>query len=447
MNITIKKGHDIQIAGVPSSEISKHSNLSSIALLPTEFRGVKPKLLVKEGDRVQIGVPLFFDKTNPEVKWASPGGGVINEIQFGPRRVLEKIGIDIDGQEESRSVTKYSESDLDLLRRENVMETILSSHLMHLIRQRPFNKVADPKEKPRDIFISAINSAPLTVDLELVLKGSLKQFQAGITALSKVTEGNVYLGVRPNSVLQKINNAASVTIKGPHPSGNVGIQTHHIAPINPGDVIWTVSAQDVVTLGKLFLTGRYDPSKVVTIGGPGIKNPMHVRTRTGVSMRSLLHEQLIEDPIRIISGDVLTGKEAHQTGYLGFYDSTVSVLPDTITREFINMLKPGNKKTRYSLSSAFMKIGNALFNFNTSQNGSHRAMVPISAWEKVLPMDIYPNALFRAILSNDIEEMEQLGIWECDDEDFALCSFACPSKIDVGSVIRMGLDLMEIEGQ
>jgi Na+-transporting NADH:ubiquinone oxidoreductase subunit A len=281
----------------------------------------------------------------------------------------------------------------------------------------------------------------------LVLKGSLKQFQAGITALSKVTEGNVYLGVRPNSVLQEINNAVPVTIKGPHPSGNVGIQTHHIAPLNPGDVIWTVSAQDVVTLGKLFLTGRYDPSKVVTIGGPGVKNPMHVRTRTGVSMGSLLHEQLIDGPIRIISGDVLTGKEAHQTGYLGFYDSTVSVLSDTITREFINMIKPGNKKTRYSLSSAFMKIGNALFNFNTSQNGSHRAMVPINAWEKVLPMDIYPNALFRAILSNDIEEMEQLGIWECDDEDFALCSFACPSKIDVGSVIRMGLDLMEIDGQ
>jgi Na+-transporting NADH:ubiquinone oxidoreductase subunit A len=446
MNITIKKGHDIQIAGVPSSEISNHSNSSSIALSPTEFRGVKPKSLVKEGDRVQIGVPLFFDKTKPDVKWASPGGGVINEIQFGPRRVLEKIVIDIDEQEESKSATKYSESDLDLLRRENVMETILSAHLMHLIRQRPFNKVADPKEKPRDIFISAINSAPLTVDLELILKGSMKHFQAGITVLSKVTEGNVYLGVRPNSVLQEINNTVPVTIKGPHPSGNIGIQIHHIAPLNLGDIIWAVSAQDVVTLGKFFLTGRYDPSKVVTIGGPGVKNPMHVRTRTGVSMSSLLHGQLIDEPIRIISGDVLTGKETHQTGHLGFYDSTVSVLPDTVKREFINMLKPGNKKTRYSLSSAFMKIGNALFNFNTSQNGSHRAMIPFNAWENVLPMDIYPNALFRAILANDIEEMEQLGIWECDDEDFALCSFACPSKIDVGSVIRNGLDLMEAEG-
>ena len=242
-----------------------------------------------------------------------------------------------------------------------------------------------------------------------------------------------------------MRNVRCFSIKGPHPSGNVGIQIHHISPIKPGDIIWTVNAQDVVTMGNLFLKGEYDPSKVITIGGPGIKNPKYIRSRTGGSVRSLLGNELTGDPNRIISGDVLTGREVKKNGFLGFYDSSLSVIFDSIRREFLGMLHPGNKKTRYSLSSSFMKFGNASFNFNTSQNGSQRAMVPINAWENVLPMDIYPNALFRAILSNDIEEMEQLGIWECDDEDFALCSFACPSKIDVGAVIRKGLDLMEAE--
>ncbi|MDP6684996.1 MAG: Na(+)-translocating NADH-quinone reductase subunit A [Candidatus Marinimicrobia bacterium] len=446
MNITIKKGHDIQITGVPSGEIKPLPDPPTLAILPVEFRGVKPKLLVKEGDAVHIGSPLFFDKTKPEIKFASPGGGTIKVIQFGPRRVLEKIEIDLDRNEEHNSISFPFEKKIETLNREKVLETILSANLFHLIRQRPFNKVGDPKDEPRDIFISAINSAPLTVDLELILKDSLTQFQSGITVLSKLTEGNVYLGLRPDSSLNEIKHAECVTVNGPHPAGNIGIQIHHTSPIKPGEVIWTVNAQDVVVLGNLFLTGKYDPTRVVTMGGLGVKDPVHVRTRAGISMASLLHDQLVNEPSRIISGDVLTGKEIYKTGFLGFYETTVSVLPDTVNREFLGMLRPGNKYSRYSLSSAFLKLGNAQFDFNTSQSGSHRAMVPLNAWEKVLPMDIFPNALYRAILAKDVEEMEQLGIWECDDEDFALCSFACPSKIDVGGVIRQGLDLMEIEG-
>jgi len=446
MNITIKRGHDIQIVGAPSKEILHISNPSKIAIMPVEFRGVKPKLLVEEGDSVKKGSPLFFDKSKPDVKWASPGGGKINQIQFGPRRVLEKIEIELDKDEAQDPSVSYTQTEIENLSSDKVLDTILSANLFPLIRQRPFNKIANPSDTPRNIFISAINTAPLTVDLELVLKNKIEQFQAGITALTKLTKGNVYLCIKSNSILSEIRGAEKVNVSGPHPSGNVGIQIHKIKPINPGDIIWSINAQDVVVFGNLFLNGIYDPSKVITVAGPGATNPVHVKARTGISLQSLLYEHIDEEPVRIISGDVLTGKEMMKTGFIGFYDSTVSILPDTVKREFLGMLNPGNKKNRYSLSSAFMKLGNAAFRFNTSQNGSKRAVVPLNAWEKVLPMDIYPNELFRAILARDVEEMEQLGIWECDDEDFALCSFSCPSKIDVGSVIRQGLDLIEAEG-
>ena len=359
---------------------------------------------------------------------------------------MEKIEIELDKDEAQDPSVSYTQTEIENLSSDKVLDTILSANLFPLIRQRPFNKIASPIDSPRDIFISAINTAPLTVDLELVLKNKIEQFQAGITALTKLTKGNVYLCIKSNSILSEIRGAEKVNVSGPHPSGNVGIQIHKIKPINPGDIIWSINAQDVVVFGNLFLNGIYDPSKVITVAGPGATNPVHVKARTGISLQSLLYEHIDEEPVRIISGDVLTGRKVMKTGFIGFYDSTVSILPDTVEREFLGMLNPGNKKNRYSLSSAFMKLGNAAFRFNTSQNGSKRAVVPLNAWEKVLPMDIYPNELFRAILANDVEEMEQLGIWECDDEDFALCSFSCPSKIDVGAVIRQGLDIIEVEG-
>ncbi len=246
--------------------------------------------------------------------------------------------------------------------------------------------------------------------------------------------------------LSNLENCNLHSISGPHPAGNVGIQIHHIAPLKPGEIIWTVNIQHLIILGKLFLTGKIDPTIIVAVGGPGAKNPVHIKTRIGAKISTLVEDQLGNDESRIISGDVLTGRTVEINDYLGFYDTIVSIIQEDHSRPFLGWIQPGSSKKSYSLTRSFMSFGKKTFNFSTKQNGSVRALVPIDAWEDMLPMDILPNPLYRSILACDIEEMEQLGVLECDDEDFALCSFTCPSKIDVGMVIRKGLDMMKAEG-
>ena len=430
------------MSGIPNTDIASAAAPQNVSILPSSFRGVKPKLMVDEGDQVKIGSPLFFDKTKPEVSWASPASGNVTSIQFGARRVIEKIEITVENNDKV-SIQTLSQGEFESASRKTILDKILKANLFPLIRQRPFNKVADPKDIPRDIFISGHNSSPLSVDLSRLIKDEKDIFQTGLNVLKKLTEGNVYLTLGSS---MEFDNVITQTISGPHPSGNVGIQIHHTKPLRPGDVIWSVNAQHVITLGKLFQTGSYDPTVIVSIGGSGATNPSTVKTITGVNIGLLVEEQNLKEPIRLISGDVLTGKTVENTDFLGFYDSSVSIINDDVKRPFLGMLSPGSSRTKYSLTKAFLSFGNKAFNFTSSQNGELRAMVPLNAWEDVLPMDIYPNPLYRAILAQDIEEMEKLGIWECDDEDFALCSFACPSKIDVGGVVRDGLDLMEKEG-
>ena len=440
-NIVIKKGHDIKMSGRPLNNSFSENPCSSVALMPNQFRGVKPKLMVSEGEKVKIGQALFFDKTKPDVKWASPANGIVKEVKFGARRIIEKIEISIDGDEALKSEV-LSKEQIKSSDRETILSYILNSNLFPLIRQRPFNKVADPNLVPRDIFISGYNTGPLAVDLDQIITENKESFQLGLTALSKLTPGELFLTLKNKITFE---DAKVQTISGPHPAGNVGIQIHHTKPLKPNDVIWTVNAQHVITLGKLFKTGFYNPKIIVSIGGSGAGTPDVVKTCTGANIKSFLNNQSMEKPVRIISGDVLTGNSVNEDDFIGLYDSAITILDDNVKRPFIGMLSLGSSKTKYSLTNTFLTLTNPLFNFTTAQNGEKRAMVPINAWEKVLPMDILPNPLYRAILSQDIEEMEQLGIWECDDEDFALCSFACPSKIDVGSVIRDGLDLMELE--
>ena len=430
------------MSGIPNTDIASAAAPQNVSILPSSFRGVKPKLMVEEGDQVKIGSPLFFDKTKPEVRWASPASGNVTSIQFGARRVIEKIEITVENNDKV-SIQTLSQGEFESASRKTILDKILKANLFPLIRQRPFNKVADPKDIPRDIFISGHNSAPLSVDLSRLIKDEKDIFQTGLNVLKKLTEGNVYLTLGSS---MEFDNVITQTISGPHPSGNVGIQIHHTKPLRPGDVIWSVNAQHVITLGKLFQTGSYDPTVIVSIGGSGATNPSTVKTIMGVNIGLLVEEQNLKEPIRLISGDVLTGKTVENADFLGFYDSSVSIINDDVKRPFLGMLSPGSSRTKYSLTNAFLSFGNKAFNFTSSQNGELRAMVPLNAWEDVLPMDIYPNPLYRAILAQDIEEMEKLGIWECDDEDFALCSFACPSKIDVGGVVRDGLDMMEKEG-
>ena len=441
-HISVKKGHNIRTSGCPKSEVVSKQIPEKVSVQPNEFRGVKPKMIVKEGDDVKIGSPLFFDKNKSQVKWPSPLSGKITNIKIGNRRVIEKIEISRNGNEFVK-LKSFSQKEIKRSDRKTILDHILEANLFPLIRQRPFNKVANPSEMPRDIFISGYNSAPLAVDICNLIETEKKIFQTGLTVLSRLTEGDVFLSLNKK---MDFDDVLTQTISGPHPAGNVGIQIHHTKPLRPGDVVWTVDAQHVLTFGRLFELGFYDPKVIVTIGGSGASNPITVETVSGASIESLINSQVIKKPVRIISGNILTGKKINPENYLGFYDSTVSIINDEVKRPFLGMLSLGSSKSKYSLFNAFLSFGNQLFDFTTSQNGELRAMVPLNAWEKVLPMNIYPNPLYRAILAKDIEEMEKLGIWECDDEDFALCSFACPSKIDVGAVIRDGLDLIEREG-
>ena len=444
-HVKIKKGHDIKISGIPDSDISLAPTASELALLPSDFKGVKPKLMVKVGDNVKIGTPLFFDKLNPSVRWASPGSGIIKDIKYGPRRVIEKIEIELDKDQQGLDFKSHSMNDISNLSEDEVLDVILGANLFPHFRQRPFNTIPDHKIRPRDIFISGLNTAPLAVDLEIAMADEIENFQAGINAIEKLTDGKVYLTNKVDSKLSDVKNVNINTIEGPHPSGNVGIQIHHISHLKPSELIWTIDPQDVVMIGKLFLKGVYDPSKIISVAGPGVKKPTHLRVKTGYPIKSILKSNLSSDNVRMISGDVLTGRECTIEDYMSFYDSSISVISNEINREFIGMLNPGSSSSRYSLTPVFVSLSNILFPFTSSQNGNHRAVVPINSWERVLPMDILPNELYRSILAEDIEEMESLGLFECDDEDFALCSFACPSKTDVSGVIRKGLDMLQAE--
>ena len=448
-HINIRKGHNIRISGSPENEYFSRPKSKTVSIQPNNFRYVKPKLLVKVGDKVDIGSPIFFDKVQPDIKWASPGGGEIKEIILGDRRSVENIIIELNEEEKSVLHTPVKYQEISSLGKAKVTDQIMEANLWPMIRQRPFNKIADPNDTPMAIFVSGFNSAPLTVNLDFALRYKQSVFQAGLNVLNQLSNGNVHLTFEVDTNCETLTAARNVnlhTVNGPHPSGNVGIQIHHINPWKPNEVIWVINAQHVLTIGDLFLKGIYDPSIVATVAGPGVKNPAHIQTRTGASIETFLLDNLNSDDNRIISGDVLTGQETNLNGFLGYYDTTISVVPNSNEREFLGLLKPGNEQSRYSVTNAFISQNKSNFNFTTQQSGSLRPMVPINAWENMLPMDIYPNALYRSILAEDFEEMEGLGLLECDEEDFALCSFVCPSKIDVGSVFRHGLNLMKDDG-
>ena len=445
-HIKIRKGHNLQISGLPDNIIQEQIHSETVAILPTDFRGVKPKLIVKEGDDVKIGSPLFFNKSNPNIKWGSPACGTVKTIEYGPRRIIQKIKIQLNDSQVSEENKIYKKSDIIGLNREVVIENILGANIFPFFRQRPFNIIPDPEVIPRDIFVSAINTAPLSFNQEIVIKQEMENFQAGVDVLNTLTNGKVYLTSKPGSVVSSVQNVELYTIDGPHPAGNIGIQIHHISHLKPGENVWTINSQDLIAIGKLFLQGIYDPTRVITLAGPCVEKSSHFRVNTGAKISTITSGRVVENEKRIISGDVLTGRVSSESDFLSFYDYTVSVISDEVKREFIGMLNPGSSSSRYSITPVFLSLSKILFPFNTSQNGSYRAIVPINAWERVLPMDILPNELYRSILAKDVDEMEMLGLLECDEEDFALCSFACPSKTDVSGVIREGLDILQAEG-
>ena len=434
--ITIKKGHNINISGLASREFTNAPTQKFVSISPQDFNYIKPKLLVKEGDHVSLGDALFFDKVNPQVKWPSIAAGTISKIVYGERRAVLDIIIEID---ESKEKNLEPIDKKNLSSKEEVKNFIKNNNLWPFFTQRPFNKVVDPEDDPKCIIVSLADSSPLANDLSFSIAEKKDHIVSALLNIKKLTDGNLYVAVRGDnfSFLSDYDFITLVQVEGPHPSGNVGVILNRINPLNQNEVVWTVQGSHLPILGKLFSKGIYDFSLNINIVGPSVK-PSYFKSRIGARFDTYKDSLLMEN-VRIISGNVLTGKQVNLDGFLGFYHSSFSVIEESFDRQFIGWLHPGGK-SKYSVFNAYFGSNKKSYDFTTLQNGSNRAFVPVDAWEKVFPMDIYINALARSIEANDIDEMEQLGIYECDEEDVALCSFVCPSKSDVGAIIRKGLD-------
>jgi len=440
--IKIKKGHDINIAGKARIDSISEKFPETVSISPVEFNYIKPKLLIEEGQSIRIGEPIFYDKNNPSVKWPSLASGVIERIEFGERRAILNIITRIDYESEKIQTS----STTNLSSREEVIKFLLDKNLFPFIQMRPFDMVANPAEKPKSIIVSFANTAPLGTDFNFSLSGEKKYITEGLKNLKHLTDGKIYVAVNSSQFdfVDDLEFVEKIFVEGPHPSGNIGVILNHVDPINNKDIIWTIKPQHLVILGKAFSYGIYDFKTTINLAGPGVKNPSYISSRLGANINNLCKDDLVDSSLRIISGDVLTGKHTSIENFIGFYHSSISVILESFNRPFIGWLHPGGK-SKYSVFNAYFGTNTKPFEFTTLQNGSHRALVPIDSWEKVFPMNIYINALVRSIEAGDFEEMEKLGIYECSEEDVALCSFVCPSKTDVAGIIRKGLNMIYLD--
>ncbi len=443
--VKLRKGFDIKMQGVAEHIFFQNPMPETVALKPTDFVGLTAKLAVKEGDKVLAGDPLFFDKFRPEVNFVSPVSGKVSAINRGARRALLSIVVTPDKETEYK---KFEVGNLDSLSREQIISTMLGAGVWPFVKQRPYDIIANPNDKPKAIHISAFDTAPLAPDYTFALEESADDFQVGVNALKKLTDGVVNLNIfkegRAKTTFTQVQGVEQNFFQGPHPAGNVGVQIHHIDPINKGDIVWVLNPQDVVIIGRLFSKGIFDARVVVALTGM-VKNPRYYKTILGASIKSFLNAESINDDMRVISGNVLTGTKLGKEDYISFYDSQVTVIEEGNKPTFMGWLAPGFGK--YSFSRAFFSWlqPDKKFNLNTNYNGGARAFVFTGVYEQVLPMDIYPMQLLKAILAEDIDKMEQLGIYEVVPEDFALCEFVCPSKIEIQTILRNGLDMIKKE--
>lgn len=448
--IRLKKGHDILLAGQPEKRLIIAGQPALLKIRPADFRGIKPKLMVKEGDHVKTGSPVLSSKTVPDLFVTSPGSGRIARIVFGERRVINEVVINLDKTESFEDFERFNEQSVESLSSERIKRQLLHSGLWPVIRQRPFSCVADPEKSPKAVFVPAMSTAPFAPDMDYLLDQDSTGFQMGLSVLKKLAGSPVHLVAGKNSSNELLHEAKGIVphrFSGPHPAGNVGIHIHHIAPIRSrDDIVWYVSLQDVLRIGKLFLTGRLPVGKIVTIGGESVEKRHYIKIRHGMMLKDLLWGNQVEQNSRLVSGDVLTGLKSSPEDPLGFYHETVSVIPERADREFMGWLKPGLHK--YSVTNLFLSrlVRNRGAQLDTRMHGSPRVIIPFGNIESVLPMDILPTFLIKMILARDIDEMERLGIYECDPEDFALCSFVDASKMEIADIIREGLEYVEENG-
>lgn len=444
----IKKGRDISLKGTAKKEMADISLPKRVALQPPDFKGLDLRLVVKVDDKVKIGTTVLSDKANPRICIASPASGTVVAINRGEKRALLSVVIELDGRQETEAYQTFTEEQIHNISREAVVDTLLKGKLWPVIRQRPFSKTANPNTKPKSIFVHAMNTEPLALDVDVALKDKEKEFQLGLTILKRLTGGDVHVCFKEGAESKALTQAAGVqthSFFGPHPAGNVSTHIHYVDPVNKGDLVWYVEAQDVLRIAALFLKGIYPVERIVAVTGEGaIGRQIYAKTIMGAPL-SVFVDDDIKEEMRYLSGSVLSGKDVGYHGYLRFYDSQVTILPKGGRRELFGWLAPGVNKYTFSKTFISSFLPKRQASLDSDVHGSLRAIVLNNIYDSLVPLDIMIYFLLKAVLSENIEEAEELGILECDEEDFALCTFACPSKIDVGGIIGQGLDLIERE--
>ncbi len=449
--IKLNKGFNINLAGKAENKISETEQPETFALKPAEFNHLTmAKMLVNEGDSVKAGTPIFFEKTMEDVLFCSPVSGEIAEIKRGEKRKVMEIRILADKEIEFEKSTSHSSSDITNLDRAQLQSIMIKGGVWPNIIQRPYGCVANPEDTPKAIFISAFDSHPLAPDYGFAFEGCEQQFQAGINILKKFTSGKIHLNTDLNAeipqLFAKTENVQHNKISGSHPAGNVGVQIHHIDPINKGDIIWTVSAQGVIEIGRLLLDGIYDTSRLVAITGSQVENPSYVKTYAGACLNKLVAGNVKEGDNRFVSGNVLTGEGVGEDGYMGFYHQQITIIPEGKYEELFGWITPSTKKLSFHKAFGLLSYiggGKKEFVLDTNQHGEHRNFVMTGAFEQVLPMDVLPNYLFKAILAEDYDDMEALGIYELVEEDVALCEFIDVSKHNLQEILREGIQLIK----
>ncbi|MFI4848192.1 MAG: Na(+)-translocating NADH-quinone reductase subunit A [Gimesia chilikensis] len=447
--ITIKKGLDLPIAGEPSALIENGPQVRSVALIGPDYIGMKPTLAVEVGDTVKKGQLLFSDKKIEGVIYTAPAAGKVTEINRGAKRVFQSLVIELAGEEEE-TFTSYEEGQLASLTREQVTENLLQSGLWTSLRTRPYSKVPSPESTPHSIFVTAIDTSPLAPPPEVVLSEEPRAFSQGLQVLKSLTEGKLYLCKAPGTNLPGCD-LDFVTVEefgGPHPAGLPGTHIHYLDPVSEKKTVWYINYQDVIAIGKLFTTGQLYNERVISIAGPVVKNPKLVKTIMGASLTDLTDGNLEEGVDRIISGSALAGRAADGPfAYLGRYALQVTALEEGTHRDFLGWMGPGfNKFSVVPVFASSWTGKGKKVPFTTSTEGSKRAMIPIGTYEKVMPLDILPTFLLRALITEDTEQAKLLGCLELDEEDLSLCTFVCPGKYNYGSLLRDNLTKIEIEG-
>ncbi|TLF42661.1 Na(+)-translocating NADH-quinone reductase subunit A [Maribacter aurantiacus] len=445
-DIRIKKGLDINLVGASELSTSKAVLSNVYAIKLDDFHGITPKMLLKEGAEVKAGEPLFYSKANEKMLFVSPVSGELVEIERGARRRILRLKILADKTQE---VVEHKKLDLVKASGQDIKAALLKSGCWPFVKQRPYDVIADPNTTPKAIFISGYATAPLAADLDYVLKGKEEELQTAITALGKLTPGKIHVsvGASGNSPLSGLKGIELHTVSGPHPAGLVGTQINKIDPINKGELVWTVSPQDLVIIGEYLNTGKFNAERIVALAGSSVKSPKYYSTKIGAEISTFLYASGVNDEnFRVINGDVLTGSKSAPDGHLGFYNNTVTVIPEGNDYELFGWNKPVFNKVSTTRALTFSWLQpKKKYDLTTNTNGEHRAFVVTGQYEEVFPMDIYPLQLLKACMVKDLDEMEQLGLYEVAPEDFSLTEFICISKQPHQKIIREGLDLLQKE--